>query len=297
MMGKLFKNWVRYPLEALAAVLFYGLFAVLPVGVASSIGGFMGRNLGPLIPVTNRARHNLALAMPETTPDQRRRIIRGMWDNLGRVLAEYPHIKTIARNAGRGGMVEIVGVENTDSMRPDDQPGIMFSGHLANWEVFALSASAIGFDYAQVYRAPNNWIIAGLTNLVRRLPADKAIPKGAVGARMAISILKAGGEIGMLVDQKMNDGIAAPFFGHEAMSPPAVAQLGLRYDCTVVPVRLERTHGCHFRLTFLPPMELIRTGDRRADVLAMMTQVNKLLEGWIRERPEQWLWLHRRWPK
>ena len=296
-MRNLFKLWVRYPLEALAAISFYLLFAILPVGIASAMGGFIGRNIGPLIPVTKRARDNIQMAMPETTPEQRRRIIRGMWDNLGRVIAEYPHIKTIARNAGQGGRVEIVGAENTDAMRPDDKPGIMFSAHLANWEIFALSVSEIGFDYAQLYRAPNNRIINGLLQLVRRLPPEKQIPKGAKGARMAIKILEAGGEIGMLVDQKMNDGISAPFFGHMAMSPPAVAQLGLRYDCAVVPLRLERTAGCHFRLTFLPPMEMIRTGDRHADALAMMTRINELLEDWIRARPEQWLWLHQRWPK
>ena len=295
-MGRLIKNWICYPLEALAAILFYFVFAILPVAAASAIGGFIGRHLGPLIPVTRRARVNLEKAMPETTPDQRRRIIRGMWDNLGRVVGEYPHIKAITRNAGRGGRVEIIGAEYTDAVRPDDKPGIFFSGHLANWEIFALTASAIGFDYAQVYRAPNNWIISWLIQQVRRLPPEKQIPKGAEGARKAISTLKAGGEIGMLVDQKMNDGIAAPFFGRNAMSPPAVAQLGLRYNCVVVPAQLERTGGCHFRLTFFPPMELIETGDRRADTLAMVTKVNEMLESWIRQRPEQWLWLHRRWP-
>ncbi len=296
-MRNLFKIWVRNPLEALAAITFYGLFAILPVGIASAIGGFVGRNLGPLIPVTGRARRNLETAMPEITSDQRARIIRGMWDNLGRVVAEFPHTKAIAKDARLGGRVELVGLEYADALQSKEIPGIFFSGHLANWEVFGVTATALGFDYAQVYRAPNNKIIHWLLQLVRRLPPKKQIPKGSDGARMAIATLKAGGTIGMLVDQKMNDGIAAPFFGRDAMTPPAVAQLGLRYDCAVVPVRLERTTGCHFRMTFLPPMELVRTGDRHADALAMMTRVNELLEDWIRARPEQWFWLHRRWPK
>ncbi len=295
-MGKLIKLSIRYPLEALAAIIFYSFFAVLPIDMASAIGGFVARRIGPFIPVTKRARRNLEIAMPETTPDQRRRIIRGMWDNLGRVVGEYPHIKAIARNAGRGGRVEIVGEEYTDAMRVPDKPGIFFSGHLANWEVFAMSASAIGFDYAQVYRAPNNMIISWLIQQIRGLAPEKQIPKGSDGARIAIATLKAGGEIGMLVDQKMNDGIAAPFFGRDAMSPPAVAQLGRRYNCVVVPAQLERTGGCHFRLTLFPPIEMASTGNRQADTLATVTRVNEYLESWIRERPEQWLWLHRRWP-
>lgn len=295
-MDNLFKNWVRYPLEALAAILFYGFFAILPIGVASAIGGFVGRHIGPRLAVTGRARRNLEKIMPETTPEQRRRIILGMWDNLGRVAGEYPHIKAIARDIGPGGRVEIVGAKNAEAVRDGDKPAIFFSGHLANWEILVLSGWAVGLEPSQVYRAPNNRLIAGMIHLVRGLPPEKRIPKGAEGARMLIAALKAGGQIGMLVDQKMNDGIAAPFFGRDAMSPPAVAQLGLRYDCAVVPVQLERTGGCHFRMTFFAPMELINTGDRQADTLAMMTRVNELLEGWIRERPEQWLWLHRRWP-
>jgi Kdo2-lipid IVA lauroyltransferase/acyltransferase len=295
-MGKLFKIWVRYPLEAVAAVLLFSIFAVLPVGVASAVGGFVGRNLGPLLPVNRRGRLNLEKAMPETTPDRRRQILRAMWDNLGRIIAEYPHIRTIARDAGRGGRVDVVGAENADAIRFDGKPGIFFSAHLANWEVFAFAMAAVGLEFAQVYRAPNNRLIARMIHLVRGLPADRQIPKGAAGARMAISTLKAGGRVAMLVDQKMNDGVAAPFFGRDAMSPPAVAQLGLRHDCVVVPMRLERIGGCQFRLTLYPPFELVRTGNRRADAVATMTRVNELLESWIRERPEQWLWLHRRWP-
>ena len=100
----------------------------------------------------------------------------------------------------------------------------------------------------------------------------------------------------MLVDQKLNDGIAVPFFGRDAMTAPALAQLALKYRCPVVPARLERLDGARFRLTFQPPMELPDTGDREADVFETMRRVNAIFEDWIRARPEQWLWLHRRWP-
>ena len=172
----------------------------------------------------------------------------------------------------------------------------MFSGHFANWEVFGPLASALGVDFALIYRAPNNPLVRWLIQAVRRLPPELQVPKGANGARMAIAALKRGGQLGMLVDQKMNDGIAVPFFGRPAMTPTALAQLGLRFDCTIIPLCLERLDGCRFRLSFFPPMELPRTGDRRRDVLEAMTQVNRMLEDWIRDRPGQWLWLHRRWP-
>ena len=86
-----------------------------------------------------------------------------------------------------------------------------------------------------------------------------------------------------------------PFFGRDAMTAPALAQFALRFDCPVVPMRAERTNGARFHIRFYPPLDMPRTGDRQADTLAIMTEVNRIIEGWVRERPEQWLWLHRRW--
>jgi KDO2-lipid IV(A) lauroyltransferase len=100
----------------------------------------------------------------------------------------------------------------------------------------------------------------------------------------------------MLVDQKMNDGIAVPFFGRDAMTAPALAVLALRYDCAVVPIRMQRLKGARFRMISEPPLALPKTGDNNADRRALMIEVNAIVERWVREHPEQWLWLHRRWP-
>ena len=122
------------------------------------------------------------------------------------------------------------------------------------------------------------------------------IPKGPKGAKMALKALSQGGNLGMLVDQKMNDGIAIPFFGHDAMTAPALAQFALKYNCPIVPIRSERLNGLKFRVTCYPPLQMNLTGDRQTDVLTIMTEVNKILENWIAEQPAQWLWLHNRWP-
>jgi KDO2-lipid IV(A) lauroyltransferase len=100
----------------------------------------------------------------------------------------------------------------------------------------------------------------------------------------------------MLVDQKMNDGISVPFLGLDAMTAPAVAQLAYRYECPLVPGRVERLGGAHFRVSFYPPLEKPDSGDRQADIEALMGMVNATLGDWVRERPEQWLWIHNRWP-
>ncbi|HYU12444.1 MAG TPA: lauroyl acyltransferase, partial [Stellaceae bacterium] len=241
-----------------------------------------------------RARRNLGAALPELSPAQTERIIRGMWDNLGRVAAEYPHLRHI-RVFEAGGRVETRGLEHLDRALATGRRVVMFGGHLANWEIAALAAGQHGLDIAQIYRAANNPLV---DRMIARLRGGRGelIPKGAIASRRAVAALRRGGHVSLLADQKLNDGIAVPFFGRPAMTAPALALLALRFDCAVLPARVERLEGAHFRLTLCPPLELPRSGDREADVATVMRLVNATLEGWIRERPEQWFWVHSRWP-
>lgn len=217
-----------------------------------------------------------------------------MWDNLGRVAAEYPHLRRI-KVFEPDGRVETHGLEHLDEALAARRRVVLFSGHLGNWEIASLAGGQYGLDIAQIYRAANNPLI---DRMIRWLRGDQGelIPKGAVASRRAAAALRRGGHLSLLVDQKLNDGIAVPFFGRSAMTAPALALFALHYDCDVMPVRIERTAGAHFRLIVYPKLPLPASGQRDADVLALMTAVNRTLEAWIRERPEQWFWLHRRWP-
>jgi KDO2-lipid IV(A) lauroyltransferase len=295
-LSRQFRRFVIHPLEAAAAVAIYGVFAVLSVDAASNIGGLLGRAIGPLLPVNRRALRNLERAMPELTGAEIAEIVRAMWDNLGRVMAEYPHLERITRDAGNGGRVAITGTEHIAAIRDNDTACILVSGHFSNFELFGLTAREYGIPFAYIYRAANNPIIDRLVRRIRRLSDDDIVPKGAEGARKAIEVLRGGRRLAILVDQKMNDGIAVPFFGRPAMTAPAAAQLGLRFGCPMIPARMERTAGCRFRLSFYPALETPDSGDRHADVQAMMARLNAMLETWIRDRPAEWLWVHNRWP-
>jgi KDO2-lipid IV(A) lauroyltransferase len=286
---------MAYGIEALGLGLVLGIFRLLPLDAASALGGALGRTFGPWLPVTRRAERNLRRCFPEKSEAELRCILRGMWDNLGRVLAEYTHLGDF-RLYAPGSRVQVVGAEHIDRAREDGKPGIFVSAHLGNWEIASASVLQRGVPIDLIYRAPNNPHVDRLMRWARGFVASDTAPKGVEGARRALAVLRAGGHLGMLVDQKMNDGIAVPFFGRDAMTAPALAQLALRFDCPVVPVRVERLRGTRFRITIHPPLALERSGDRERDVLALMTKVTAMIEGWIRERPEQWLWLHRRWP-
>ena len=121
-------------------------------------------------------------------------------------------------------------------------------------------------------------------------------PKSRTGARALLEAIKHGGHLGILVDQKYNEGIPVPFFGHDAMTTTAPASFAIRYRIPLVPARVERLVGANFRVTVFPALKVPDSGDLISDTRTVMTEVNSLFERWIREKPEQWLWLHRRWP-
>jgi Kdo2-lipid IVA lauroyltransferase/acyltransferase len=279
--------------EAAALLLVMSIFRCLPVDWASALGGAIAQALGPRLGVSRRALHNLRRALPENGDAENRRILSGMWNNLGRAVGEYPHLAWLCAPAS--GRVEIVNGEVLATLLGGDRPGCMFGAHLGNWEVGPATIHRLmGPSLLSVYRAANNpWV----NRLVRhRLRSRNAVAKGAAGGRALLRHLRCGGHVAMLVDQKQNDGVAVPFFGRDAMTAPAIARLGLRFACPIVPIRVERVWRARFRFTVLPPIGVVDSGDPAADVLRAMTRINAIVEDWVRARPEQWLWLHRRWP-
>src|SRR5207248_5115070 len=261
-----------YRIEAWGAALLFGLLGWLPLDAASAFGGMLARRIGPRLGVSNRARRNLRAALPELSAPQTEKILRGMWDNLGRVTAEYPHLRHI-RVFGAESRVETRGLDHLDQVLSAGRRVILFGGHLGNWEIAALAAGQYGLDIAQIYRAANNPLI---DRMIARLRSSNGelIPKGAVASRRAVAALRRGGHVSLLADQKLNEGIAVPFLGRSAMTAPALALLALHFDCTVLPARVERLQGARFRLTLYPPLDLPRSGDRNADILAILTAVN-----------------------
>jgi KDO2-lipid IV(A) lauroyltransferase len=285
---------LRHLAEALGAVLALALFRLLPVEAASNLGGWLGRSLGPRLPVTRRARRNLRLAFPAMAERDMAGIIEGMWDNLGRTLAEYPHLGRIT--APEADRVEFSDLGGGPPLTEKLRPGILVSAHLANWEVMPVMAGRLGIELAIIERAPNNPLVGALLERLRGVGGGRRLAKGARGAREAMALLAGGGALGILADQKSSDGIAVSFFGHEAMTSAGPAQLALRFGCPLIPARIERLGPARFRLTCHAPLDLPQSGDRQQDLAALTLALNRLLEGWIREKPEEWLWLHRRWP-
>jgi KDO2-lipid IV(A) lauroyltransferase len=301
-MGRIRNRPLRSLSQLLQAVALRGAIALLqslsPVR-SSNLGGWVARSLGPWLGVSRVADSNLAYAFPELNQTERARIIRAVWDNLGRNVAELPHLAALQRSRAGAGW-EVEGEEYIDAIRASGGQVLFFSGHLGNWEMILPIAAHLGLAVSGFYRAASSVRTNGIIQAMRQKALGRGVTmfaKGQQGAREALSHLRAGGSLGLLVDQKMNDGIAVPFFGRMAMTAPALARFALRFQMPIVPIRVVRLGPARFRLVCEPPLAIALTGDGKADTYAISLAMNATLERWIREAPESWLWLHRRWPK
>ncbi|MBV9783961.1 MAG: lauroyl acyltransferase [Acidisphaera sp.] len=289
--------WFRFE----AALVRAGLRVLHALGPAraSDLSGAIARGVGPLLPVSRVADANLRLAMPELDGSARHRIVGGAWEMLGRTVGELPHLARLGRTPSGPGW-EIVNEAIVRELAARGGPAIFFSGHIGNWEMLPKVAAEYGIQLSSVYRAADNPLVDAMIGDLRRRatgPGLRLFPKGAAGARAAYQLMAQGGILGLLMDQKLNDGIAVDFFGRPAMTSPSLAILALRFRCPVIPCHVQRLGPARLRLIVEPPLALPDSGDREADIVSLTRRVNAHLERWIRERPESWLWMHRRWPK
>ena len=283
---------LRQSAVGLGVLVCYCVLRLLPLDVASASFGWMARTLGPRLPRTQRAADNLRRVLPDFSEVEIAAIIREMWDNIGRVIAEYPHLRELRR----GERVSLIGADALTAHAAAGRSIIFFSAHFGNWELAPLAFSPTDKPIGIFYRQQNNPVADRLLSHCRRHTTDLLLPKGAAGARAATKILKQGGHLGFVADQKMNDGIEVPFLGQPAMTAPALAQFARRYRCLIAPLHVDRLDGANFRIKVGEPFEPQVSGDRDADIHAIMRRVNDTLGDWIRQRPGQWMWLHRRWP-
>ncbi len=287
-------------LEAAALAVAIRLLCALGPVRASDLCGAVARGVGPLLPISKIAHRNLALALPALPASERRRIVRGMWDNLGRTAGEFPHLGSLREDtpSGPGWIGE--GVDFVRSLARQGGSFILVSGHIGNWEMLPAAAVQCGVTFAAFYRASANPLVDEQMVRLRQQALQAEVPmfrKGARGARLALAHLRRGGSLGMLVDQKMNDGIETRFFGRLAMTAPAAAMLALRTGCPLILAHVQRLGPARLRVIVEPAFSVPLSGDVQRDTAALTQAITDRIEGWIRQHPESWLWLHRRWPK
>jgi KDO2-lipid IV(A) lauroyltransferase len=267
---------------------------------ASALAAGFTRMISPLIPENKLAAANLAAAFPEKSEAERRAILKGVWDNLARMSIEFAFLDEMFADFNihrlTEGTVTATGVEDFLRLREDNKPGLIFSAHLGNWELPAIIARRFHLDVTILFRLPKNSIVAEDLMNRRNEMMGNLVPSRLGTAIEIAGILDRGGHVGMLVDQRRQGrSPRLPFFGRPAQTSTLFAQLARQYDCPVHGVRAIRRPDGSFHVELTPPIELPRDAEGRIDVIAATARINEIVEGWIREYPEQWLWVHDRW--
>jgi KDO2-lipid IV(A) lauroyltransferase len=290
-----FAQDLAWRLEALGFDLLGLVFRLMPIEMASSFGGAALRLLGPLTGAHKTAERNLRIAFPELDDEARRKLLVAQWENLGRLTAEFQLMHKITPATGR---VEIVGGEKLRAVAQSGKPAVLVSGHFSNWEVMAAVIVHLGVQCQVTYRAANNpYIDRRIIETRKSYGVTLMAPKGGDGSREVLAAMAKGESVALLNDQKFNQGVEAPFFGVAAHTAPGPTKFALRFGCPMIPMCVERTKGARFRVTIYDSIAPQNTGDRQADIVRGVKNMNAFIEARVREHPDEWFWTHRRWPK
>ena len=262
---------------------------------------WLTRIVGPRLPEQKIGRANLSAAFPDKSPEEIETILTGVWDNLGRVGAEFAHLDALwdhdpARMAAPG-RIELSQATSDKfyQLRDDGKGALIFASHLANWELPALAGPAHGVESAVLFRRPN---IAAADRIIQDMRAVNMGTMIATSHDAPIRLAQAlqnGVHVGMLVDQYFNRGVDVTFFGRKTKANPLLGRLARQIDVPIHGVRMIRLPNHRFRAEISDEVPPVRDADGRVDVQGTMQAITSVIEGWVREHPEQWLWLHRRW--
>jgi Kdo2-lipid IVA lauroyltransferase/acyltransferase len=267
------------------------------IWISDAFGRFMSR-VGPWLPEHRIGRANLAAAFPEKSPAEIETILAGVWDNLGRVAAEFAHIDRLTvGDPYHLPHVEFdtIAAERFDRVRDDGKPALVFAAHLANWELPAIMAAAFGLDAMVLYRRPNVGAIADAVIAIRQGAMGTLVPTDSNAPIRLARALEDGRHVAMLVDQYYVKGVDVTFFGRRCRTNPLIATLARHVDAPIYGTRIIRLPNGRFRGEITDEIPAVRDADGKVDVQGTMQAITAVVEGWVREHPEQWLWLHRRW--
>lgn len=267
---------------------------------ADFAGKFM-RRIGPLLPENRIGRENLRAAFPDKSDAAIEKILAGVWDNLGRIAVEFAHLDEFCIEGVGRQTPDIITyapetTEHYQRMLERAKPMLGFAAHLANWELPAVVAKSLVPNSAVLYRRPN---IRPISDVIVKLRAPLMGSLVATGLEAPIRLarlLESGTHVGMLVDQHFSKGVDVMFFGRRCRANPLIAMIARQTECPIHGMRvIRKSDGNSFSVEITDPIEPVRDADGRIDIKGTMQTITSTVESWVREHPEQWLWLHRRW--
>ena len=282
---------IRYFVEFLIIIFLLVIFKILGFKLASSLGGLIGRLVGPLFRSKKKILSNISKALPEIEEKNTELIVKKMWENYGRILSEYMFIKNF-RNSKYKKFLTIEGQEILNELKDSKEPVVFISGHFNNFELMAMQIEKSGINLAAIYRPLNNIFLNKIMEKIRtKYICRKQIKKGGSGTRELLESFKNNYSIAIMIDQRVSESIKVDFFNQKASTTTIPAQLFKKFGSKIVPIYIERINGVYFKMTINKPISF----DKESTIKEITLNLNKWLEKMILINPGQWIWSHDRW--
>ena len=282
---------IKYFFQFLLIIIFFSLFKVLGYKLSSAIGGKLFEIVGPLFRSKKLIHSNIINAIPDLNIKDINKITKLMWNNYGRVFAEYMFIKDF-RKGNLHKNIKIEGQEILESIKKNNKPVIFISGHFSNFELMAMHLEKSGINLSAIYRPLNNIFLNKIMERIRKKYICKnQIKKGIGGMKKLINLKKNNYSTALMIDQRVSEGISSKFFNKEALTTTIPAQLIKKFNISVVPIFIERVQDINFKITVKKPINFTE----ETSIKDITDELNKILEKMILLKPEQWIWSHNRW--
>ena len=285
---KLFDRYIHDPIAALLAIPLFLILKILPYKISSYLCGALMLIIAPLTSYNNRVKKHMKIAFPKKSITDINNLSRKHWFMLGQTIGEMPHINKMIQL----GRLETEGLEKIKT-----GPAILVGAHMGNWEFLLRVGDLAGRRAGYVFRPINNWILNKI-QIKRNEDANADFyRKGRLAAIGMAGKLKAGEVVGLTGDQLLREGIMVPFFDIETPTPQAAAIMSLKWNIPIYMVRIERLNGIRFKMTIEDKLKVPKNQSKDKAIYEITKLISSRIEKWIINKPEQWLWAHRRWGK
>ena len=282
---------LKYFLQFLFTFISFSIFKILGPKTPANISGKIFEKIGPFFRSKKIIYKNIKTALPNIEDKDLLKISKMMWNNYGRIFAEYIFIKDF-RKGKLASNITVEGQEILDDIKNNNKQVVFISGHFANFELMAMHIEKSGVKVSAIYRPLNNFFLNGKMERIRKNYICKnQIKKGLGGIKKLIHFKKQNYSTALMIDQRVSEGILSDFFNKKALTTTIPAQLIKKFNIPIVPVYIERINNIKFKIRFSEPMIF----EKSSSVKTITDQLNKILEKMILNRPEQWIWSHNRW--
>jgi KDO2-lipid IV(A) lauroyltransferase len=282
---------IKYFFQFLFIIFFFSLFKILGFKISSGIGGRLFEIIGPFFRSKKLIHSNIKRAFPEITTHETKKITKLMWNNYGRVFAEYMFIKNF-RFEKIDSKIEIVGGEILAEIKKSNKPVVFISGHFSNFELMAMQIEKAGIELSAIYRPLNNIFLNRVIEKIRKKYICKnQIKKGIAGTRELIKFQRYNYSTALMIDQRVSEGERVNFFNQEAYTTTIPAQLAKKFDMPIVPIFIERVNDTDFKIKISKPLNFLKSDS----IIDITSKLNFILEDMILKNPGQWIWSHNRW--